>query len=106
MNKTILVIGRNSQLGQSLKKTIKGLQKILYNTNYQSIQNLDHLEDKEIFFFVSRKELDLSNPKLIKDFFDKKKFKGIINCAAYTISDYKKYKKYKKTIYIVGILIN
>ena len=39
---------------------------------------------KKVFFFISRKELNLFNLQSIKDFFLDKHFNGIINCTAYT----------------------
>ena len=82
-----LVTGKDSQLGQSLKKIIKQLSNLPQKMNYQFSKNIDLIDYDEIFFFVSRNELDLSNSKTIKDFFYKKKFAGIINFAAYTMVD-------------------
>lgn len=74
MNKNILVIGKNGQLGQSLFKVIE-------NCTVNSMPN------NWIFNFISRDELDLSNLKSIKEFFHHQKFSVIINFAAYTSVD-------------------
>ena len=87
MIKNVLVIGKNGQLGQSLKKILRRLSNLSHNTNNHSGINLEFIDYEEIFVFVSREELDLSNPKSIKDFFYNKNFNGIINCAAYTSVD-------------------
>ncbi|UQB43249.1 dTDP-4-dehydrorhamnose reductase [Thiomicrospira microaerophila] len=68
MSKTILVTGKNGQLGQSLQKIV----------------NDDAQYD---FTFVGRDQLDLASPKSISDFFKNKQFDVIINCAAYTAVD-------------------
>lgn len=65
---TILVTGGSGQLG----KTIQNLAK--YYPNYK-------------FFFPTRKELDLTKPKIISDYFDNHTFDLVINCAAYTDVD-------------------
>jgi dTDP-4-dehydrorhamnose reductase len=66
--KTILVIGANGQLGQS----IKAIQ-----SNYQAYQ----------ITFITRKDCDLSCQKSIHQFFSNQQFDVIINCAAYTAVD-------------------
>ncbi|CAM3225019.1 dTDP-4-dehydrorhamnose reductase [Empedobacter stercoris] len=66
--KRILVTGANGQLGQSIleqSKTYKGIE----------------------CFFVIRNELDITNEKLIKHYFDDKSFDFVVNCAAYTAVD-------------------
>lgn len=66
--KRILVTGANGQLGQSIleqSKTYKGIE----------------------CFFVTRNELDITNEKLIKHYFDDKSFDFVVNCAAYTAVD-------------------
>lgn len=65
---TILVIGSDGQLGQSLQKCI-------------------NLTDQYDITFASRAELDLADKKKITDFFEQKRFDLIINCAAYTAVD-------------------
>jgi dTDP-4-dehydrorhamnose reductase len=74
MNKSILVIGKNGQLGQSLFKVIED-------------NSLKSKPDNWNFKFISRDELDLSNLKSIKEFFYNQKFSVIINFAAYTSVD-------------------
>jgi dTDP-4-dehydrorhamnose reductase len=66
--KTILVIGANGQLGQS----IKAIQ-----SNYQDYQ----------ITFITRKACDLSSTESINHFFSNQQFEVIINCAAYTAVD-------------------
>lgn len=66
--KTILVTGSNGQLGESFKSIAQA---------YPQYQ----------FFFSHRKELDLSNPAKITDFFQQHQFDLMINCAAYTAVD-------------------
>ena len=68
MVKRILVIGKNGQLGSSIKKI---------SNNYACFK----------FEFAGRKELDLSETPSIDRFFNKKKFDIVINCAAYTNVD-------------------
>ena len=65
----ILIIGKNGQLGKSLKKEI---------TEKRSNHN---------FTFVGRHELDLTNDNNIEKYFDNNHFDVIINCAAYTNVD-------------------
>jgi len=68
----ILVIGKNSQLGKSIKKLVHANVKVV---------NHD-------FIFVGREELDLSNNKLIQQYFSNNDaFDIFINCAAYTQVD-------------------
>lgn len=62
----IFVIGKNGQLGKSIKKII---------INSKTINN---------FIFIGREELDLSNKSMIAHFFKNKTFDILINCAAYT----------------------
>jgi len=65
----ILVTGANGQLGKSIKSLVR--------------QNkLSHT-----FFFVTRNQLDLSNPVNIHNYFETHSFDLIINCAAYTAVD-------------------
>lgn len=68
MNKRILVIGSNGQLGQALAKLAS---------------QYPHLS----FVHTTRKVLDLSQTQLITDYFKDKDFNIIINCAAYTAVD-------------------
>ena len=69
----VLVIGKNSQLAQSIHKIINS-------------QTFEFIGIKN-FVFASRKELDLSNNSKIKEYFVKNKFEIIVNCAAYTAVD-------------------
>lgn len=68
MPKTILVTGSSGQLGQSLQRVAK------HSSQYQ-------------FTFVTRAELDLSQPDSITHYFNQYQFDVIINCAAYTAVD-------------------
>ena len=66
----ILVTGKNGQLGKSLHKLVS-----------------EKKYDNE-FFFVGRRELDLSSQSNINHYFDNNnKFDVIVNCAAYTTVD-------------------
>ena len=65
----ILVIGKDGQLGQSIKACVQ-------------TQSTD-----QTFMFVGRDELDLSSNDAINAFFAGKRFDVIINCAAYTAVD-------------------
>jgi len=64
----ILVTGANGQLGSELRK-ISG--------NFPD----------ERFFFTDVAELDITNPVVINDFFEKNGIQNVINCAAYTAVD-------------------
>ncbi|MFT6778318.1 MAG: dTDP-4-dehydrorhamnose reductase [Paraglaciecola sp.] len=64
----ILVTGGSGQLGRS-------------------IQELAQLYPSYQFSFPTREQLDLSKPKSISDYFNKKIFDVIINCAAHTAVD-------------------
>ena len=74
MNKSILVTGKNGQLGCSLQKI---LIEISQNLNL-SLNN---------FVFASRDEIDLSKQNSISKFFSNKQFSAIVNCAAFTSVD-------------------
>lgn len=63
----ILVTGANGQLGQNLKKYIE-----------------ENNINKYDFFFASHKELDITKPIEILEFFENNKFDLILNFAAYT----------------------
>jgi len=63
----ILVTGSNGQLGKELRELSNN-----YSYNY---------------YFTTRKELDISETQLIKDFVKKNNINVIINCAAYTAVD-------------------
>ena len=65
----ILIIGRNGQLGRSIKKIVS-----LKNT-------------KDEYTFVGRNEIDLSDLESVTTYFNKNKFDIIVNCAAYTAVD-------------------
>ena len=69
----VLVIGKNSQLAQSINKIVSSK-----TTELVGIKN---------FVFASRKELDLTDNLIIDDYFTRNKFEIIINCAAYTAVD-------------------
>ena len=62
----ILVIGKDGQLGKSIKKICIKSEKI------------------KNFTFVGRQELNLNNTSNILGYFKDKKFDVIVNCAAYT----------------------
>ncbi|NAS31622.1 dTDP-4-dehydrorhamnose reductase [Flavobacteriaceae bacterium R38] len=63
--KSVLVTGSNGQLGKSIQKV------------YKKSAKFD-------FTFTTSKELDITNPELIQDFFKNSNFDYCINCAAYT----------------------
>ena len=65
----ILVIGKNGQLGKSIKKVLAN-----------SVQHNEYI-------FVGREGLDLSKKSSINDYFKNNSFDLIINCAAYTKVD-------------------
>ncbi|WP_416678591.1 dTDP-4-dehydrorhamnose reductase [Candidatus Pseudothioglobus sp. Uisw_016] len=65
----ILVIGKNGQLGKSIKKVLAN-----------SVQHNKYI-------FVGRESLDLSKKSSINDYFKNNSFDLIINCAAYTKVD-------------------
>lgn len=72
----ILVIGKNGQLGQSIKKLVRAEHKIADNLNPNK------------FIFVGREELDLNNKNNINHYFNRNdNFDIVINCAAYTQVD-------------------
>ena len=73
MNMRILVIGKNGQLGQSIKK----------NVDEKKIHDLNNYD----FVFIGREELNLEHIENIKSYFDLNEFNIIINCAAYTKVD-------------------
>ena len=68
MTKSVLVTGKNGQLGQSLQK-------------------IEHNYPLYAFTFAGHEELDLSLPQSISNYFEDKHFDVIINCAAYTAVD-------------------
>ena len=68
MPKSILVTGSNGQLGSELRE-------------------LSVLHPDDMFTFIARNELDLSNATAIQTWFLDKTFDVIINCAAYTAVD-------------------
>jgi dTDP-4-dehydrorhamnose reductase len=75
MTKSILVTGKNGQLGLSLKKLVG-----------DSSTALGILAEMK-FVFVGRHELDLTCSDIISAFFSNQRFDAIINCAAYTAVD-------------------
>jgi len=64
----ILVTGSNGQLGNELRKITV------------------HFPDDR-FFFTDVDELDITNPEVVDDFFEKTNIQTVINCAAYTAVD-------------------
>ncbi|WP_298532297.1 dTDP-4-dehydrorhamnose reductase [uncultured Algibacter sp.] len=66
MNTKVLVTGAGGQLGKTIEE--------LYKDNNQGLD----------FVFVTKKDLDISNNDVLKDFFKTNKFNYCINCAAYT----------------------
>ena len=64
----ILITGSNGQVGNELRALAVSYPQYEFN-------------------FVDRGLLDLSNPQMIKNYFDDKDFDAIINCAAYTAVD-------------------
>ena len=67
----ILVIGKNGQLGKSIK------QLIVTNEN----------ANNDEYSFIGREELDLSDKRNLKNYFLHRSFDVIVNCAAYTQVD-------------------
>ncbi|WP_242158086.1 dTDP-4-dehydrorhamnose reductase [Aestuariivivens sediminis] len=61
----VLVTGADGQLGQTIKALYKG---------HKAMD----------FVFVSRAELDITDPKQLNAFFNQQRFDYCINCAAYT----------------------
>ena len=87
MTKPILVIGKNSQLGRTLQKTLQNLSDIFKIKPYIN-KHGEKLNKSDLnFIFVARKELDLLNIESINGFFQNDKFEAIINFAAYTSVD-------------------
>jgi dTDP-4-dehydrorhamnose reductase len=78
MIKSVLVTGKNGQLGKSL-------QKIVNNCHCERSESISHIQYD--FTFVGRDELDLTQPQNIANYFQDKHFDAIINCAAYTAVD-------------------
>lgn len=68
MRKSVLVTGSNGQLGSELK-ALSG--------DYKEYE----------FLFVTREELDFSQPERMSEFFEERHFDILINCAAYTAVD-------------------
>ena len=68
----ILVIGKDGQLGKTIKDFI--------SSNYTNTYKHD-------ISFIGRKDLNLTNIDKINFFFDKKKYDIIVNCSAYTSVD-------------------
>ena len=66
MSINILVTGANGQLGKTLK------------------DESSNLKGEYCFTFVSKAELDITNPKQIEVFLEEKEYDYCINCAAYT----------------------
>lgn len=72
MTKSILVTGKNGQLGLSLQKLVRDSSTAL------------GISAEMNFVFVGRHELDLACSDIISAFFSNQRFDAIINCAAYT----------------------
>ena len=72
MTKSILVTGKNGQLGLSLQKLVRDSSTAL------------GISAEMNFVFVERHELDLACSDIISAFFSNQRFDAIINCAAYT----------------------
>ncbi len=68
MNKTIVILGANGQLGNAI----------------HALEN-QYLAYK--FLFITRQHCDLSSLVAIRDFFNHQAFDVLINCAAYTAVD-------------------
>ena len=73
--KKVLVIGKNGQLGSSIKKLV------------EDSSQMHPVTSGVEFAFVSREELDLASQDSITTFFAKNTYSIIINCAAYTAVD-------------------
>lgn len=87
MNKRILIIGKNGQLGMTFHKLVRD-PSILSNIKTPFFDfGIETLKNNWDFFFTSRGELDLSNQESINEFFLDQQFTAIINCAAYTSVD-------------------
>jgi len=76
--KTVLVTGAGGQLGSEL--------------HYLSENKIGNAEVKQLttnlhFLFVTRKELDIQDSKLVGSFCQENKIDVIVNCAAYTAVD-------------------
>lgn len=65
-SKSVLVTGANGQLGKTIRE--------LYSHN--------HIEYD--FTFVTKSQLDITDKKIVKSFFNQNQFDYCINCAAYT----------------------
>ncbi|MCK4492435.1 MAG: dTDP-4-dehydrorhamnose reductase [Methylococcales bacterium] len=68
MNKTIVILGANGQLGNA-------------------IHALENQYPAYKFLFITRQHCDLSSLVAIRDFFNHQAFDVLINCAAYTAVD-------------------
>lgn len=64
----VLVTGSLGQLGKSIKK-------------------LDPAYKETLFVYTDVDDLDITNPKAVKQFIEKEQFTDIVNCAAYTAVD-------------------
>lgn len=88
-SKSILVTGKNGQLGQSIQKMVQGD----FLHSLEITPKSGHLAQREKslkgyqFTFVGRNELDLSSSQSLREYFADKSFDVIINCAAYTAVD-------------------
>ena len=79
MTKPILVIGKNSQLGRTLQKTLQNLSDIFKIKPYIN-KHGEKLNKSDLnFIFVARKELDLLNIESINGFFQNDKFEAIMS---------------------------
>lgn len=68
--KKVWIAGANGQLGKSLQDVVK---------QYSASKNEYH--------FLSREDLDISNPKQVSSFFSMNSVDCLVNCAAYTAVD-------------------
>jgi dTDP-4-dehydrorhamnose reductase len=78
VTKTVLVTGAAGQLGSEF---------VYLSKNEASNNDIKQLISGLKFIFVTRKELDIKNSKLVGDFCQQNKIDVIINCAAYTAVD-------------------
>ncbi len=85
MNKKILVLGSNGQLGMSLMKVVRNSANLVNKNNQFFNFGEDLLLSEKDFLFISRKELNLLNLRSISEFIQDQQFTGIVNCAAYTL---------------------
>ena len=90
--RSVLVTGKNGQLGQSLQKIVNTYHRHISASHCELSSG--HCERSEAipiehydFTFVGRDELNLVSSQSIADYFQDKQFDAIIHCAAYTAVD-------------------